>query len=308
MAVARRTPGFTGADLANVAERGSAADRSRGQVAGRRRRTRRGDRPRGRRPAEAHAADEREGEEDHRVPRRWSRAGRCGAEPHRPRAQDHDPAARARSRVHDGASRPRTSTPPRATRCSTSSPTCSVVGQPRRWSSTTRRPVRPTTSRRPRSSARAMVMQYGMSERIGAIRLGQGEGEVFLGRDMGHGRDYSEQIAEVDRRGGARLPRVRAPGGLRDPRREPRRARPAGRRAARPRDARPEEVAEIFERLRKRTRRPVWLSSTERPVSERGPGAQPQGARGREAASPNGSTAQASRRATVPVGGQTETQ
>ena len=35
------------------------------------------------------------------------------------------------------------------------------------------------------SVARAMVTQYGMSERIGAIKLGQESGEVFLGRDMG---------------------------------------------------------------------------------------------------------------------------
>ncbi|MAT61936.1 MAG: cell division protein FtsH [Micrococcales bacterium] len=43
--------------------------------------------------------------------------------------------------------------------------------------------------------ARAMVTQYGMTERLGAIRYGQEEGEVFLGRDYGHTRDYSEQIA-----------------------------------------------------------------------------------------------------------------
>jgi cell division protease FtsH len=36
-----------------------------------------------------------------------------------------------------------------------------------------------------------------MSERIGAIKLGQSTGEVFLGRDMGHQRDYSEEIASV---------------------------------------------------------------------------------------------------------------
>ena len=45
--------------------------------------------------------------------------------------------------------------------------------------------------------ARAMVTQYGMTERIGAIKLGSGGGEVFLGRDMGHERDYSEEIASV---------------------------------------------------------------------------------------------------------------
>jgi cell division protease FtsH len=43
--------------------------------------------------------------------------------------------------------------------------------------------------------ARAMVTQYGMTERLGAIRYGQDAGEVFLGRDMGHQRDYSEEIA-----------------------------------------------------------------------------------------------------------------
>jgi cell division protease FtsH len=45
--------------------------------------------------------------------------------------------------------------------------------------------------------ARKMVTQFGMSEEIGAIKLGQGSGEVFLGRDMGHERDYSESVAAV---------------------------------------------------------------------------------------------------------------
>ena len=43
--------------------------------------------------------------------------------------------------------------------------------------------------------ARKMVTQYGMSENIGAIKLGQASGEVFMGRDMGHGREYSETVA-----------------------------------------------------------------------------------------------------------------
>ncbi len=47
--------------------------------------------------------------------------------------------------------------------------------------------------------ARAMVTQYGMSDRIGAIRLGRGDSEPFLGMEMGgnHSRDYSEQVAAV---------------------------------------------------------------------------------------------------------------
>jgi len=47
------------------------------------------------------------------------------------------------------------------------------------------------------SVARAMVTQYGMTERLGAIKFGQEAGEVFLGRDMGHQRDYSESVAGV---------------------------------------------------------------------------------------------------------------
>ena len=47
------------------------------------------------------------------------------------------------------------------------------------------------------SVAKAMVTQYGMTERLGAIKLGTGDSEPFLGRDYGQGRDYSEEIAAV---------------------------------------------------------------------------------------------------------------
>ena len=45
--------------------------------------------------------------------------------------------------------------------------------------------------------ARAMVTQYGMTEAIGAIKLGGSASEPFMGRDYGHQRDYSEKIASV---------------------------------------------------------------------------------------------------------------
>ncbi|MBU3646122.1 MAG: ATP-dependent metallopeptidase FtsH/Yme1/Tma family protein [Candidatus Nanopelagicaceae bacterium] len=45
--------------------------------------------------------------------------------------------------------------------------------------------------------ARAMVTQYGMTEKLGAIKLGTSDAAPFLGRDYGHQRDYSENIASV---------------------------------------------------------------------------------------------------------------
>ncbi len=45
--------------------------------------------------------------------------------------------------------------------------------------------------------ARAMVMSYGMSERLGAVKLGEENAEPFLGRDFGHTRNYSEEVAGI---------------------------------------------------------------------------------------------------------------
>ena len=45
--------------------------------------------------------------------------------------------------------------------------------------------------------ARAMVTQYGLSEKIGAIKLGNKDGEPFMGMNYGHQRDYSESVAAI---------------------------------------------------------------------------------------------------------------
>jgi cell division protease FtsH len=119
--------------------------------------------------------------------------------------------------------------------------------------------------------ARAMVMQYGMSERIGAIKLGQEQGEVFLGRDYGHMRDYSEGIAEIVDEEVRRLIE-----GAHDE---------AWQAIVDNRDVLDTlvvelldqetldkaEVARIFEPLRKLPERDVWLSSQQRPVSDQPP-------------------------------------
>jgi cell division protease FtsH len=44
--------------------------------------------------------------------------------------------------------------------------------------------------------ARAMVMNYGMSESLGLRTFGEQQGSIFLGRDMTYGRDYSEDAAK----------------------------------------------------------------------------------------------------------------
>ncbi|SDJ36587.1 cell division protease FtsH [Actinokineospora alba] len=47
--------------------------------------------------------------------------------------------------------------------------------------------------------AKAMVTEYGMSARLGAVKYGQDQGDPFLGRSMGHAPDYSLEVAhEID--------------------------------------------------------------------------------------------------------------
>jgi cell division protease FtsH len=46
---------------------------------------------------------------------------------------------------------------------------------------------------------RAMITEYGMSERLATMQFGRSQGQVFLGRDLGHEQNYSEKVAqEID--------------------------------------------------------------------------------------------------------------
>ena len=50
------------------------------------------------------------------------------------------------------------------------------------------------------ATARAMVTQYGMSEKLGFINYEENTDEVFLGRDLGHSRSFSEEVAsQIDK-------------------------------------------------------------------------------------------------------------
>lgn len=49
------------------------------------------------------------------------------------------------------------------------------------------------------SIVRKMIMEYGMSEKLGPMQFGTSQGQVFLGRDIGHEQNYSDSIAyEID--------------------------------------------------------------------------------------------------------------
>ncbi|MBW5449017.1 ATP-dependent zinc metalloprotease FtsH [Cohnella sp. CFH 77786] len=49
------------------------------------------------------------------------------------------------------------------------------------------------------SIVRSMIMEYGMSEKLGPMQFGTSQGQVFLGRDLGHEQNYSDAIAyEID--------------------------------------------------------------------------------------------------------------
>jgi cell division protease FtsH len=116
--------------------------------------------------------------------------------------------------------------------------------------------------------ARAMVTQYGMSERVGAIKLGQAQGEVFLGRDLGHQRDYSEEIAGVvdeEVRRFTENAHDEAYAALV----ENRATLDALVLALLEKETLGKgELAEVFEAVVKRPERPVWLSSDRRSVSD----------------------------------------
>ena len=50
--------------------------------------------------------------------------------------------------------------------------------------------------------ARRMVTEFGMSDKLGPLSFGKRDELVFLGREIGEQRNYSDEVAQPDRRGG----------------------------------------------------------------------------------------------------------
>ncbi|WP_109506440.1 ATP-dependent zinc metalloprotease FtsH [Nocardioides speluncae] len=115
--------------------------------------------------------------------------------------------------------------------------------------------------------ARAMVTQYGMTERLGAIKLGEENSEPFLGRDIGHERNYSESVAAiVDEETKKFL--ATAHQEAFDILEENRDVLDTLVTALMEKETLDKaEVAEIFEALRRRPERPAWTGSPDRSPS-----------------------------------------
>ena len=117
------------------------------------------------------------------------------------------------------------------------------------------------------SLARAMVTQYGMTERLGAIKLGENNSEPFLGRDIGHSRNYSEDIAAIVDDETKRL-LANAHQEAFDVLEENRDVLDALVLALMEKETLDKaEVAGVFEQLRRRPTRPAWTGSPDREPS-----------------------------------------
>ncbi|WP_309103865.1 ATP-dependent zinc metalloprotease FtsH [Microbacterium sp.] len=121
------------------------------------------------------------------------------------------------------------------------------------------------------SIARKMVIEYGMTTRVGPVKLGSEGGDVFVARDMGRGREYSEKVAErVDAEVRALIEQAH---------------NEAYSVISTNRDILDRlalalleqetldhhQIAEIFTEVKKLPERPLWLSSEDRPVSQQPP-------------------------------------
>ncbi len=120
------------------------------------------------------------------------------------------------------------------------------------------------------STARQMVTKYGMSSAVGAVSFGSG-GEVFIGRDMAQAREYSESTAQqidLEVRAIVEAAHKEAYQALNLNRAI---LDDMAKQLMERETLNQEEIAEIFKGVKKLPQRKVWLSAADRPVSKKGP-------------------------------------
>jgi cell division protease FtsH len=125
------------------------------------------------------------------------------------------------------------------------------------------------------NTARKMVTEFGMSASIGSVKLGSGSGEMFLGRDMGSQRDYSERVSEqVDDEVRALIEKAHDEAWqvLNDNRAILDTLATA---LLEKETLDHVQLEEIFKDVKKLPERPQWLSSDKRPISNKPPVAMP---------------------------------
>ena len=125
------------------------------------------------------------------------------------------------------------------------------------------------------SIARTMVTKYGMSAKVGSISLGSGNTEPFLGRELATHRDWSDEMAQVVDT------EVRA---ILDQAMDEAYKALTSNRAVLDQLAKElleketlnqEQIAEIFKKVKKLPKRSTWRSSSKRAISAKGPIAVP---------------------------------
>ena len=194
-AIARRTPGFSGADLANlVNEAAILAARRNKKAVGADEFNEAIDR--------VIAGPERRSRiitEDEKVIIAYHEGGHAVVQrvlPEvRPGHEGDDRQPRHGPRLHDEPAVRRTDTSTARPSSRTRSPACSAATWPRRSSSATRPPASSNDIEKATNLARAMVTQYGMSEKLGPLAFGKKEEMVFLGREISEQRNYSDEVA-----------------------------------------------------------------------------------------------------------------
>ena len=194
--VARQSPGFSGADLANLVNEAAILAGPAQQEDHRHVRVPGGPRADRRRTGAQEPRHQRRREGDHRLPRGRSRRRAADPAEVRPGPEGHDHQPRHGPRLHDGAA-PGRPLPQEQDR---------VRGPDRRasWAATPPRRLifGDTTTgasndiEKATALARRMVTEFGMSDKLGPLSFGKRDELVFLGREIGEQRNYSDEVAK----------------------------------------------------------------------------------------------------------------